>query len=57
MDIPQFTPKEEPKVEEVKEEPKVEEVTSEPEYAKILREHGYLESNIPINSHYWKIRP
>jgi len=29
----------------------------EPEHAKILREHGGLESNIPVNHHYWRIRP
>lgn len=36
--------------------PKVENV-EESEHAKILREHGYLESNIPIHHHYWRIRP
>ena len=32
-------------------------IPEESEHAKILREHGYLESNIPIRHHYWKIRP
>lgn len=53
MVSPKFS-KEEPKVEEAKnEEPKKE----EPEYMRILREHGYLESNIPLNNIYWRIRP
>lgn len=38
-------------------EPNVEEMKEELEYAKILRAHGGLESNIPINHKYWKIRP
>lgn len=29
----------------------------DPEYLKILKKYGMLESNIPINSPYWKIRP
>jgi len=29
----------------------------ESEHAKILKEHGGLESNIPINHRYWRIRP
>ncbi len=29
----------------------------EPEYIKALREYGGLESNIPINHPYWKMRP
>ncbi len=27
------------------------------EYQKILRENGGLESNVPINSPYWNLRP
>lgn len=26
-------------------------------YAQILQEHGGLESNIPVGSNYWRIRP
>jgi len=59
---------EEPKIEPVKVEPvvesakeeteKVEETkVEEEEYQKILREHGGMESNIPMNSPYWKLRP
>lgn len=32
-------------------------VIEELEYQKILREHGGLESNIPIKHRYWQIRP
>lgn len=39
------------------EEPKIEEIKDESEHAKIFREHGGLESNIPVHHHYWKIRP
>jgi hypothetical protein len=42
-----------PKTVAVKEEA----VKVEPTYARILREHGYMESNIPLNSEYWRIRP
>ena len=42
------------KVEEsVVEEP----VEEKPEYMKILEEYGGLESNVPINSPYWRLRP
>jgi hypothetical protein len=30
---------------------------NESEHARILREHGGIESNISIRSHYWRIRP
>lgn len=37
---------------------KVEEIPkNESEHARILREHGGLESNISVRSHYWRIRP
>jgi len=63
-----LSPKEEPLVETTftSVEPKVEvapaEETkvafhSEPEHSKILREHGGMESNIPIGHLYWRIRP
>lgn len=32
-------------------------VKEELEYQKILREYGGIESNIPINSPYWRLRP
>lgn len=32
-------------------------VKEEPEHIKILREYGNQESNIPINSPYWRLRP
>lgn len=34
-----------------------EEIKDELEYVRILREHNYIESDIPINSIYWSIRP
>ncbi len=33
------------------------ELPCEPEHSRILREHGGLESNIPIHHRYWRIRP
>jgi hypothetical protein len=42
---------------ETKEEVKKEEVKEEPEYARILRECGGIESNVPLNSPYWTLRP
>jgi hypothetical protein len=39
----------------VKTEPVV--FKNESEHAKILREHGGLESNIPVNHLYWQTRP
>lgn len=43
---------------ETKSEPIVEkEQKEESEHAKILREHGGLESNIPVGHYYWTIRP
>ncbi len=36
---------------------KKEEVKEEPEYMRILRECGGVESNVPINSPYWRLRP
>ncbi len=51
-----FTPAE-PKVEVISvEEPKVV-FHPEPEHSKILREHGGMESNIPVGHLYWRIRP
>jgi hypothetical protein len=32
-------------------------VTFEPAYVKILKEYNGIESNIPINNPYWKVRP
>jgi hypothetical protein len=53
----QHPPKDKPAVEL----PKVEEPSQPPEgekeYQRILREAGGLESNVPIHSSYWSIRP
>ena len=46
----------ETKISDIVHEP-IEVKKEESEHAKILREHGGQESNIPINHHYWRIRP
>jgi len=35
----------------------VEEAKVEPRYIQILREYGGLESNVPLTSEYWRLRP
>ena len=53
-----FSRKEDNSIKESVETKLENEMREELEHEKILREHGYLESNIPLNHpRYWKIRP